>query len=97
MLDKTSPAHTDTGLSGPCIGEHPNFYAGTALLVDEIEDGLKIMNRKVPDLRSYHNCETSASLKSAAEEIAKVANAMNIMAEIMARTTAEHINRKPRS
>jgi len=97
MLDKTDPVRTDTGETSPCIGELPDFYKCTRYAAEDVTLGLSVLTRAVRDMNEAHTNRQAVSFKVAVENVAKVANQLQIMAAHLARKTTEHVNRKART
>lgn len=89
---KSLPAET-----GPCIDRLPDFFTGTRFEVDEIVLGMNVLNVKTRDLKGSSTHRQAVSLKLAADDIAKVAGQIQILAAHLATKCAQHVNRKARS
>lgn len=84
------------------VGDHDpeptdgGFYANTHWMVGEIVLAEQILQRKVADLRDRNNEKTAVGQKFAAEEVARIAGQLKACAEVIARASAQYLNRRPR-
>jgi uncharacterized protein YecA (UPF0149 family) len=75
----------------------PDFYLGTSFAVDEIALGLNVLMTKVRTLKEGNANKAAVTQKMAAEEVAKLASQIQLLADMLARVTIAHINRRPRA
>jgi HAMP domain-containing protein len=94
MLDKTTQAHADTGETGPCIGELPDFYKGTRWALDAVIAATTELNAAVKELSEMHNSRRAIPLKITAEGVERLSNQINVMAGVLKRKTTDHVNRR---
>lgn len=78
------------------IQDGPSLFTGIALEVDEIILCRNRINTSATDLRAAMTAQQASSVKQAAEEIAKVAGQMNVMAAHIASVIARLQARRPR-
>lgn len=78
------------------IEQEPNIYYGTSFIVEELELGLGVLSRKVRDLKAGNARGSAVDQKLAAEQLAKTAEQMKCLADVVTRVTLNYINRKPR-
>lgn len=74
----------------------PDFYDNQRWMVGEIVLAQQILARKINNLRASNEARSAVSQKLQAEEVAKIAEQIKVCADIIARTSAEYLNRKPR-
>lgn len=73
-----------------------DFFQGTSFAVNEIELGLKVLSAKVRDLKQGNAAGAAVQQKLASEAIAKTAGQIQMLGELLARVSINHINRRPR-
>lgn len=73
----------------------PDFFANQAWMIGEIVLAHQILNRKIAALRAANHGKSSVSQKLAAEEVSKLAEQLKLCSDIVARKSAEYLNRKP--
>ena len=76
--------------------QEPSFYTGTSFAVTEIELSLQQLTDKVRSLKQGNTAGSAVQQKLAAEDISKIAAQIKSMADVITRTTLNHINRRPR-
>lgn len=74
----------------------PDFYTGVSFAVDEVELGLRVLQRKIRALTTAHKTRHAVGMKLAAEDVAKTANQIHLLGKTLVDTSLRHINRKPR-
>jgi hypothetical protein len=74
----------------------PDFFLGTSFAVDEILLGMNVLTAKVKALKEGNTNKASVTQKLQAESVAKTAGQIQLLADMLARVTIAHINRKPR-
>lgn len=75
----------------------PELFTGLRFELEEIIMGMNVLNAKVRDLNGCFEHRQQVSAKVAADDIAKVASQVSILAGHMACMIAAHVNRKPRT
>jgi hypothetical protein len=74
----------------------PGFYENQRWMVGEIVLAHQILARKINNLRAANEAQSAVSQKLHAEEVAKMAGQLKVCADIIVRTSAEYLNRRPR-
>lgn len=80
----------------PLPANTPDFFYGTLFAVDEIVLGTSVLTAKVKSLKQGNQSKSVVQQKLAAEEISKVAGQIKMLADLLARISVEHANRRPR-
>lgn len=81
----------------PVNPPEPDFYAAQSWMVGEVILAEQILRRRINDLRNRNQERSAVAQKLAAEEVAKIAGQLKTCADIIARQSAEFLNRKPRA
>lgn len=87
MLDRTDAPEAQDG---------PPLYTGLALEIEQILLGYNVLTAKMRDFKGAVEFKQDVTVKILADDIAKVAGQINIMASHVSSVVAGHINRKPR-
>lgn len=72
------------------------FHYATGFAVEEIVLGVGVLTTKVRALKSSNAIASAVAQKFAAEDVSKIAGQIKMMADMLARVTINHLNRKPR-
>lgn len=84
------------------VGDHDpepangDFYNNTHWMVGEIVLAQQLLNRRIDNLRARNKEKTAVGQKAAAEEVSRIAGQLKTCADIVARASAEYLNRRPR-
>lgn len=81
------------------VGEHthPDFFLGTSFAVDEILLGLNVLTAKAKALKEGNEHKAAVTQKLQAEAVSKIAGQIQLLADMLARVTIAHVNRRPRA
>lgn len=76
--------------------EQDRFFYGAGFAVDEIELGARVLAAKVRELKQGNAVGSAVQQKLVAESISKISGEIKALADVVARVTIAHINRRPR-
>lgn len=89
MLDRTTEPQTEQR-------DGPDLYTGLSFEIEQILLGCAVLTSKVRELNGCFDHKQAVSLKLAADDIAKTAGQINIMAAHVSSVVARHVNRRSR-
>lgn len=90
MLDRRTDSDTEAQ-------DGPSLYAGLSLEVEQILLGYNVLTAKMRDFKGAVDFKQDVTVKLLADDIAKTAGQMNIMASHISSCVARHVNRRPRT
>lgn len=74
----------------------PDLYTGLAFEMNEIELGMKVLNRHVRDLRKRFDEKATVGVVLMATEVAKVSGQISTLSAHMSKIAAKHTKRRTR-
>lgn len=74
----------------------PSFFSGTSFAVEEIILGMNVLQAKIRNLKQGNTTGSAVQQKLAAEDVSKISGQIKMMADMIARVTIAHINRRRR-
>jgi hypothetical protein len=86
-------------MSTPAIKQterEPDWFVNQNYMIGEIALAHQILKRKIDNLRTENQARSAVSQKLAAEEVSRLADQLKVCADIIVRTSAEYLNRRPR-
>lgn len=72
------------------------IYNGLEFAVLEIEDAERVLSASIKTLRENHTSRHMVGIKTAAEQIAKVARQIDALSGSLVTTATTHVNRRSR-
>lgn len=81
----------------PGSNQPVNFFLGTSFAVDQLAIDHEGLRAQLKLLREAHSAQDAVGMKLAAEGAARILGQMQGLANVLARVSVEHINRRPRA
>jgi len=76
--------------------QEPDWFQNQMWMIGEIVLAHEILKRKIAKLIADNEARSAVSQKLAAEEVSRLAEQLRVCADIIVRTSTEHLNRRPR-
>lgn len=76
--------------------EQERFFYGSGFAIEEIELGARVLAAKARELKQGNAVGSAVQQKLVAESISKISGEIKALADVVARVSIAHINRRPR-